>query len=123
MDQKPDLEQDLKNNEKIRSRVDLEDCYAQNLYAAMCNMRWQKSEIFEILRGDTWSASWRGAGRVISELRSRGNYMDWYCSGMIRDYDNDRIPGYVAEGTVTPEILQDLRDMGWYPVPYNDHND
>lgn len=115
----PNLELELKNSEYIRRRVQ-DDVYAQNLYAAMCNMRWRKLEIWPLIKGLLWGTSWRGAGRIISELRGQGTYIDWYCSGMIHDYDDERKSGYVGEGTVTNEIQQDMRALGWAPVEYPD---
>lgn len=105
--------------EKIKTRKE----YAQNLYAAFCNMRWQKSETFPILRNDLWSVSWRSAGGIVAELRGEGDYLDWYCSGMggLSDYyDNDGILGYVPEACITEEILHDLKQLGWHPVPWED---
>lgn len=116
MDTKPNLEEDLHASDKIRQRVSESEIYAQNLYAAMCNVSWRKSEIFEILKGSHWSISWRGAGRVVSELRGKGDYMDWYCSGLVQGYDDERINGYVGEGTVVDVIRADLREIGWFPV-------
>lgn len=111
------LEQDLHESTNIKSLVRSSDCYAQNLYAALCNITWRKNEAWEILKGSNWSTSWRGAGRIISELREDGNYMDWYCSGMIRGYDEEMLDaGYVQEGTVTDQIKKDLAAIGWIPI-------
>ena len=98
--------------------------YAQNFYAAMCNMQWQRAEMWPILAGtEIWSVSWRGAGRIVANVRGEGSsYMDWYCSGMT-DYDpeNDAIvAGIVKEGTVTDEIREDMLSIGWFPVPHRD---
>jgi hypothetical protein len=117
MQEKPSLEQDLLTSQDIRHRVAGSNVYAQNLYAALCNTVWRKNEAWEILRGSTWSVSWRGSGRIISALRNEGNYMDWYCSGLISGYDNEPASiGYVAEGTVEPCIRQDLLALGWSQV-------
>jgi hypothetical protein len=110
--------------EKIKTRVD----YAQNLYAAFCNMRWQKSETFPILKNDLWHVSWRSAGSVIAELRGEGDYLDWYCSGMggLAGYDDDEDwdkKNFVPEACVTEEILHDLKQLGWHPVPWEDDPD
>jgi hypothetical protein len=111
--------------EKIRSRED----YAQNLYAAWCNMQWCKRELWPVLSERYWSASWRGAGGIVATLRGRGeDYMDYYCSGMggFATYDEQEGEEYMAskkyvpEGHVTEEIAKDLYDLGWIPVPYND---
>lgn len=96
--------------------------YAQNLYAALCNMRWQPREVFEILRDEYWTCSWRSAGSIVADLRrSNEDYLDFYCSGMSASYNYredqqqlDRM-GYVNEGTVTDEIREDLLKLGWQP--------
>ena len=117
--------------EKIRTRQD----YAQNLYAAWCNMRWCSKEVWPVIRQDPdkdyWSASWRGAGGLVAELRGIGeDYMDYYCSGMLgkSTYDADEgdalmdANGYVPEGHVTEEIAADLDRIGWFPVPWPENN-
>jgi hypothetical protein len=45
-------------------------------------------------------------------MREEGDYMDWYCSGMIPDADDT-----VEEGTVTIEIEEILNEMGWVKHP------
>ena len=124
-----DLEQDLRNSVLIMTKIK-NDRYAQNLYASMCNMQWQKHEVWPLLKGDLWSCSWRYAGGIIADLRGEGDYLDWYCSGIggvgalaeSADETNDRIRsnGFVSEGTVTDEIRTDLAILGWHPVPWND---
>lgn len=110
--------------DKIRTRQD----YAQNLYAAMCNMRWCKRELWPLLTEDYWSCSWRAAGGIVSDLqRKGGDYMDWYCSG-IEDCSGDTpderfaTGGYVAEGIVTDEIELDFNRLGWIPRPWTKDN-
>ena len=112
------LEQELKKSRLICKKV-RNDNYAQNLYAALCNMQWQKLEVLPILKEELWSCSWRYAGGLVAELRGNGDYIDWYCSGM---WDNGKseIEGYVSESTVTEEIAADLRQLGWIPVPYDE---
>lgn len=125
-----DLEQELINSELIRSKCE-EDSYAQNLYAALCNMQWQPQEVWPILKNELWSCSWRASGRIVAEIRNQKifsdgsrneTYMDWYCSGLSADSaDNeDHLDGYLSEGTVSEEIAQDLALLGWRPVPYED---
>jgi hypothetical protein len=110
--------------EKIRTRQD----YAQNLYAAFCNMQWCKREMWDILKEEYWSCSWRGAGGLVAEWQGKGgDYMDWYCSGMggfatDNEFDNDKHMAekkYVPEGTVTDEIAEDLDRLGWFPIPWS----
>ena len=120
-----DLEEDLTRSSKI-----IEKCknrgYAQNLYASLCNMQWQYADVFNVLKDELWHCSWRYAGGIIANLRGEGDYMDWYCSGMGESGDYDIPPdefmklGYVPESVVTNEIRADLKELGWYPVPYND---
>ena len=119
---KYDLEEDIRNTPELVAKVKQRDDYAQNLYAAFCNMRWQRTETFPILRNDLWSASWRGAGGIVADIRGQGDYLNWYCSGMGGlDYrDDEGIPGYVPESTVTEEILNDMKQLGWHPVPWED---
>lgn len=98
-----------------------EDRYAQNLYAAFCNMRWIFSNSYEILKDEYWSVSWRSAGGLVAEIRSWTNedYMDWYCSGMGAFEEVGE--GYVGEGFVTDEIKEDLGKLGWIPYPWPDN--
>jgi hypothetical protein len=87
--------------EKVKAN---NNSYANQLYAAMCNMGWQRMDVFPILKDEYWSCSWRYAGGIISRLRDEGDYLDWYCSG--------------NEGTVTDEIRADLAKIGWQPFDY-----
>lgn len=117
-----DLEEDLRNSPMILKKIK-QDRYAQNLYAAMCNMRWQKFEVVPLLKDDIWSCTWRYAGGVIADLRGEGDYLDWYCSGIgggLGNGDEDGTKGYVSEGIVTDEILIDLSVLGWKPCPWDD---
>lgn len=116
------LTEDLWFSPVIREKVK-EKRYAQNLYAAMCNMRWQKSEMWPVLKAELWSVTWRSAGEIVADLRNNGEtYLDWYCSGIrgAADYEDDIIEGYVEESFVTNEIREDLRKLGWHPVPYDE---
>ena len=111
--------------EKIRTRKD----YAQNVYSALCNMRWQPAEVIPILTDKYWSCSWRSAGGIVADFRNgyediNEDYMDWYCSGMggIGGYEDDKKfeqwqarTKYVPEGTVTDEIREDFAALGWRP--------
>lgn len=126
MENKPNLEQDLQRSDYLLEKIRSSDSYAQNLYAALCNMRWQKLEVLPILKEEYWSCSWRAAGGIVSRLRNyNGDYMDYYCSG-IQDFSRDEADpkfnggGYVAEGIVTEEIQNDLKGLGWISSPYND---
>ncbi len=120
--EKSNLLKDLNNSPLIREKVQ-QDQYAQNLYAALCNTEWQRTEVFPILKDETWSCSWRTAGGIVANLRSQGDYLDWYCSGMgegLGNGDPDGVLGYVSEGIVADEIKEDLATLGWHPVPGDD---
>jgi hypothetical protein len=113
------LGDDLAKCHHIVEKVRASKVYAQNLYASMCNMKWQRAEVWPILKGELCSYSWRSAGGLIADLREEGDYLTWYCSGIIGD-DDEREKGYVGEGMVTEEIREDLKRLGWIPVPYDD---
>ena len=111
------MEYDMSQCSVIMQKV-LDDRYAQNLYAAMCNTEWQKQEVMPLLKNDRWGCTWRSAGGIVADLRKDGD-LDWYCSGMgdgLGNGDSNGEKGYVAEGTVTDEIAQDLAAIGWYQV-------
>jgi hypothetical protein len=114
--QENNLEYDLLTTEWILDKVRASDAYAQNLYASMCNMQWQKREVMPILKDQYWGCSWRYAGGIIADMQQKGDYIDWYCSGMgdgLGNGDADGVKGYVPEGTVTEEIADDLYKLGW----------
>lgn len=121
--QKNNLEYDLRTSEFILNKVRNSDTYAQNLYAAMCNMKFQKMDVMPILKDEFWSCTWRHSGGIIADMQMKGDYIDWYCSGMgdgLGNGDADGSKGYVPEGFVTDEIKEDLKTLGWIPVPYED---
>jgi hypothetical protein len=114
---KESLENDLLKTEWIRHRCTINNIYAQNLYAALCNNIFIKNE-------KEWTCSWRQAGGIVSNLikdnarydlysHRTGDYLDWYCSGA----NEGSIPGYVSEGFVTAEITNDLLNLGWTYKP------
>jgi len=83
LDEKFDLEKDLKNSEIINEKAK-NDSYAQNLYAAICNNCWQPLDLMSIFLDDYWDVSWRGAGRIVAEIRQCGeDYIDFYCSSFL----------------------------------------
>ena len=118
-----DLEQDLWRSDEFLDKIRTRDEYAQNVYAALCNMRWQPLDVFPILKDEYWSCSWRAAGGLVARFRNTGDYLDWYCSG-IQDFSSDEADprfvggGYVAEGAVTDEVLEDFKILGWAPSPW-----
>lgn len=137
---KNSMEYDLLTTDWILDKVRASDSYAQNLYAAMCNMRFVRREMFPYLRQDPdkdlWSASWRYAGGIIADMRQEGDYIDWYCSGIrdtgweeestekeLSEEQKSRLEitkRYVPEGCITDEIEEDLLKLGWIPVPWED---
>ena len=117
---KRDLWNDIVASGWMREKC-ADEVYAQNLYAAFCNMRWIVSNSYEILKDEYWSCSWRSAGGLIADIRNNGeDYMDWYCSGM-GAFEGPH-EGYVGEGVVTVEIKEDLGKLGWIPYPWPDDN-
>jgi len=123
-----DLEDDMKNSPWFMEKIK-ENRYAQNIYAALCNMRWQPQEVWPVLNDEYWTCSWRSAGGIVAELRNDiavEDYMDWYCSGMggvasydyLEDEQQMAIKQYVPEGTVTEEVAEDLLKLGWTPSPW-----
>jgi hypothetical protein len=94
-------------------------------------MEFQKIDTWPILKNERWSCSWRHAGGIIADMQEKGDYIDWYCSG-IGSQDSgygldNKVPEleedgrtYVPEGVVTEEIDCDLRKLGWMPVEYED---
>ena len=129
--QKDNMEYDLRSSEWMCGKVQNSDTYAQNLYAAMCNMQFIKLDVLPILKNQRWSASWRHAGGIIADMQEKGDYIDWYCSGIGNNEDGYGICGqkpeldsngrhYVPEGHVTDEIANDLKTLGWLAVEWDD---
>jgi len=129
----PDLVENIYQSDEILTKIRSNDSYAQNLYAAFCNMRWQKLEVLPILKDEYWTASWRSAGGIVARIQGKGDYMDWYCSGMggfaaLADETDDDAKelfdrlGYVPEGVVTDEIKEDLKKIGWIPSEWPDND-
>jgi hypothetical protein len=126
--QKNNMEYDLRSTKWICDKVKASDNYAQNLYAAMCNMTWQSREFWQEMKGEVWSCSWRHAGGIIADMQEKGDYIDWYCSGIGNEELGNGLDGtvpditdgrdYVPEGVVTEEIELDLNRLGWRPVPW-----
>ena len=135
--QKDNMEYDLRSTKWIIDKTKADDVYAQHLYASMCNNDFTKNDVWPILTEQRWSCSWRHAGGIIADMQEKGDYIDWYCSG-IRDnkiLDDDEyqaltkeqqesyIQGkkFVPESVVTDEIREDLLKLGWIVI--DDHND
>jgi hypothetical protein len=130
--QKDNMEYDLRSTQWIIDKVKASDVYAQNLYAAMCNNDFTKNDVIPILTEKRWSCSWRHAGGIIADMQEKGDYIDWYCTGIrdakILDDDEFRaltkeqqeyyIQGkkFVSESVVTDEIREDLLKLGWIVI-------
>ena len=129
--QKDNMEYDLRSTQWIIDKAK-DDAYAQNLYAAMCNNDFTKNDVWPILTDKRWSCSWRHAGGIIADMQEKGDYIDWYCSG-IRDskiLDDDEFRALtkeqqesyiqgkksVPESCVTDEIREDLLKLGWIVI-------
>ena len=106
---KNNLEYDLRTTDWILEKVRTDKKYAQNLYAALCNNDFQKQDVVEILKDNVWSCSWRYAGGIIADMRQKGDYIEWYLSGITIKIDTDIVP----EGDVTDEVRSDLLKLGW----------
>ena len=120
--QKDNMEYDLRSCEWMCAKARNSDTYAQNLYAAMCNMQFIKLDVLPILKNQRWSASWRHAGGIIADMRQEGDYIDWYCSGIGNAELGNGLEEskYVPEGVVTEEIANDLKTLGWVAVEWDD---
>jgi hypothetical protein len=112
------MDKDLLAAVWICQKVCTSDKYAQNLYAAMCNNDFIRNEVIPILKEEIWSCSWRSAGGIVADMREKGDYLDWYCSGInccfVSDEDGNK--GYVPESMVADEIKRDLLKLGWIVV-------
>jgi hypothetical protein len=125
--QKDNMEYDLRSTQWIVDKVKGDDVYAQNLYAAMCNRDFTKNDVWPILTEKRWSCSWRHAGGIVADMLEKGDYIDWYCSGIKNSPSEEEIAkfndvqkqqylqlqAYVGEGMVTDEIREDLLKLGW----------
>lgn len=130
--QKNNLEYDLRNAKWICDKAKAREEYAQHVYAALCNQDWQRNDVWPLLKGETYSCSWRYAGGIVADMREEGDYIDWYCSGIRgpdgggSEVDTEMDAAalaqqlFVPEGTVTDEIREDFFKLGWIPVNNND---
>ena len=125
---KNNLEYDLVTTDWILEKVRNSETYAQNLYAAMCNNDFQKRDLWPILKEETWGCTWRSAGGIVADMLQKGDYIDWYCSGIrggplggAKDETAWDQKNYVGEGMVTEEIQDDLFKLGWLVVNDKDN--
>jgi hypothetical protein len=85
----------------LSERVRIDDAFAQELYGALCNMRWRRRDAAT----EPVSMSWRYAGGVVSHLACKGGcYLDYYCSG--------------NEGNVSASVRDALGALGWIQAPW-----
>lgn len=129
---KNNMEYDLLTTNWILEKVRASNSYAQNLYAAMCNRDFQKLDVIPILKDQKWSCSWRYAGGIIADMQQKGDYIDWYCSGIggqnfeyegtMTEEEWKTRTGYVPESIVTDEIKQDLKQLGWIVLDEDDRD-
>ena len=117
--QQHNLEWDLRTTDWILEKTRVSKTYAQNLYAALCNNDFIELDVMQVLRGETWSCSWRSAGGIVANMRGEGDYIDWYCSGIVDDDDKLTAGSHVSESVVTDEIREDLRKLGWAVITNN----
>jgi hypothetical protein len=113
-----DMLDDMMASTWFRAKVQASEDYSQNLYAAMCNNDFQKLEPWPLLTDESWNCSWRRAGGIVADLRHEGDYLNWYCSGIMEE--GHYISGYVQEGVVTEEIQADLKELGWQVLDNQD---
>lgn len=129
---KDNMEYDLRSTKWICDKAKASEVYAQNLYAAICNNDFTKNEVWPLLQGKTWSASWRSAGGIVAHMVEQGDYIDWYCSGITADWSDEEFRNstkeqqeryvyvknnFVGESYVTDEIREDLLKLGWIVIP------
>lgn len=125
---KDNLEYDLRTSTLIIDKCE-DEVYAQHLYAALCNNYFIKNDAWLLLKEQQWHCSWRHAGGIVADIREKGDYIDWYCSGTrsIQDLTPEEFhtltteeqehylltKSYVAESVITDEIRSDLLAIGW----------
>jgi len=121
---KNNMEYDLRIADWMLDKVRNSDTYAQNLYAALCNNNFIQNDVWPILLEKEWGCSWRHAGGIVADMKEKGDYIDWYCSGIgdgLGNGDIDGTRGYVPEGQITDEIRTDLLKLGWIIAPGGDN--
>ena len=131
------LEYDLRSTKWICDKAKAREEYAQNLYAAMCNNDFQKLEVWPLLKGETYSCSWRYAGGIVADMIEQGDYIDWYCSGIRGGASEEELAAmteeqrtkykwydekFVSESVVTDEVREDLKKLGWNVIEENNDN-
>lgn len=83
----------------FKERMKKSDEFCTEVWSSLANVIWVNAQ-----EEDKYSASFRYAGGLISEIIGRGDYMDWYCSGPYQ--------------SVSDEISDAMRGFGWVPYSY-----
>lgn len=125
------LEYDLRSTKWICDKAKANEYYAQNLYAAMCNNEFVRNDVWPKLMDKRWGCSWRSAGGIVANMIEKGDYIDWYCSGIRGDISDEDYHNmskedqerylysktkFVSESQVTDEIREDLLKLGWIVI-------
>jgi hypothetical protein len=125
------MEYDLRSTKWICDKAKNSEAYAQNLYAAICNNDFVKNDVWPILTDKRWGASWRSAGGIVANMVEKGDYIDWYCSGIRGELSDEEYSNmtkeqqenylytknnFVSESFVTDEIREDLLKLGWIVI-------
>ena len=71
-----------------------------------------------LTQDEYWSCTWRTAGGIVAGIRGSGDYMDFYCSGILDSEDIKAQTGTASEGTVTEEVAADFLQLGWQPIEW-----
>jgi hypothetical protein len=112
---KSDLVKDIYQADWLVDKIRQDYIYSQNVYAAMCNNKFLKLDVIDVLAEYYWTSSWRRNGYIISEIANRNeSYLDYYCSSYVNNdetIDDDK--HLVGEGYVTDEVRQDFLKLGW----------
>ena len=72
-----DLYEDMQDTQWFKDKIRASESYAQNVYAALCNMQWQQNKVWPLLKDQRYSCSWRYAGGIIADMREEGDYIDY----------------------------------------------
>jgi len=128
---KDNMEYDLRSTKWICDKAKASEAYAQNIYAAICNNEFIKNDVWPILTDKRWSASWRSAGGIVANMVEKGDYIDWYCSGITNNIGDEEYNdmtkeeqerylymknNFVPESHITEEIREDLLRLGWIVI-------
>jgi len=105
------LERDIRGADWIVSKVQQQEIYAQNLYAALCNNQYVPVDVWGILKNIHWDCNWRNAANIIADIRNDDSHDNWYCSGT--GFKGTDFTGFVEESYVTEEIENDFMVIGW----------